>query len=194
MFVYISRFCQIFSVPVLDTPLPRPPIRRPYFCLCYSSVCLLMYIILRCKPYSQYMFLCYLLSSLSPIVSVLLQCFQLTGLRLSFFLICDPPRPRTVWLVLRSVVPYRSLFFLTPLFFVSSLSTLNWPLGPATVCRSSRGSLLLDQTYHPSPSDLSLTGYFTAQASFYLVAFFTPYTHWSFYRSQFLVVFTWSPF
>ena len=110
------------------------------------------------------MFLCCLVSSLSPIVSVLLQCFQLTGLRLSFFLICDPPRPRTVWLVLRSVVPYRSLFFFTPLF-ASSLSTLNWPLGPATVYLSSKGSLLL-QTYHPSPSDLSLTGYFTAQASF----------------------------
>ena len=116
----------------------------------------------------------------------LLQCFQLTGLRLSFFLICDPPRPRTVWLVHRSVVPYRSLFSLRHFcLLVPSLSTLNWPLGPATVCRSSRGSLLIDQTYHPSPSDLSLTGYFTAQASFYLAAFFTPYTHWSFYRSQF---------
>ena len=102
----------------------------------------------------------------------LLQCFQLTGLRLSFFLICDPPRPRTVWLVHRSVVPYRSLFSLRHFcLLVPSLSTLNWPLGPATVCRSSRGSLLIDQTY-PSPSDLSLTGYFTAQASFLPGGFF----------------------
>ena len=76
MFVCISRFCQIFSVPVLDTPLPRPPVRRPYFCLYYSSVCLLMYIILRCKPYSQYMFLCYLVSSLSQIVSVYYNVFS----------------------------------------------------------------------------------------------------------------------
>ena len=123
MFVYISRFCQIFSVPVLDTPLPRPPIRRPYFCLCYSSVCLLMYIILRCKPYSQYMFLCYLLSSLTLLYQFYYNVIQLTGLRLSFFLIGDPPRPRTVWLVLRSVVPYRSLFFLTPLFCIVSFDS-----------------------------------------------------------------------
>ena len=56
--------------------------------------------------------------------------------------------------------------------FVPSLSALNWPLGPATVCRSSRGSLFIDQTYRPSPSDQSLTGYFTAQASFLPGGFF----------------------
>ena len=64
------------------------------------------------------------------------------------------------------------LVFLPP-FCASSLSTLNWPLGPATLYLSSKGSLILGQTYHPSPSDLSLTGYFTAQASF----FRRPFSH-----------------
>ena len=90
-----------------------------------------MHIILRCNPCSKYMFLCCLVSSLSPIVfyQVYFQCFPLAGLRLRFLLICVPPRPKTAWLVLRSVVPYRSLFFLPPL----CASTLNWPLGPATL-------------------------------------------------------------
>ena len=47
----------------------------------------------------------------------------------SLLLICVPPRPKTAWLLLRSVVPYRSLFFLLPL----CASTLTWPLGPATL-------------------------------------------------------------
>ena len=100
-----------------------------------------MYIILRCNPYSKYMFLRCLVSSLSPIVfyQFYFQCFPLAGLRLRFFLICVPPRPKTAWLVLRSVVPYRSLFFLPPL----CASTLNWPLGPATLSLSSKGSHLL---------------------------------------------------
>ena len=90
-----------------------------------------MYIILRCNPCSKYMFLCCLVSSLSPIVfyQFYFQCFPLAGLRLRFLLIYVPPRPKTAWLVLRSVVPYRSLFFLPPL----CASTLNWPLGPATL-------------------------------------------------------------
>ena len=74
-----------------------------------------------------------------------------------------------------------SLCYYCPL--VPSLLAPNWPLCPATVCRSSRGSLLIDQTYRPSPSDRSLAGYFTARTSFCLAAFFTPYTRWSFYRS-----------
>ena len=76
------------------------------------------------------MFLCCLVSSLSPIVfyQFYFQCFPLAGLRLSFLLICVPPRPKTAWLVLRSVVPYRSLFFL-PL----CASTLTWTLSPATL-------------------------------------------------------------
>ena len=90
-----------------------------------------MYIILRCNPCSKYMFLCCLVSSLSPIVfyQFYFQCFPLAGLRLRFLLICVPPRPKTAWLVLRSVVPYRSLFFLLPL----CASTRTWPLGPATL-------------------------------------------------------------
>ena len=89
-----------------------------------------MYIILRCNPGSKYMFLCCLVSSLSPIVfyQFYFQCFPLAGLRLRFLLICVPPRPKTAWLVLRSVVPYRSLFFL-PL----CASTLTWTLSPATL-------------------------------------------------------------
>ena len=87
------------------------------------------------------------------------------------------------------MVPYRSLFSLRHFcLLVPSLSTLNWPPGPATVCLSSRGSLLIDQTCHSSPSersDLSLTGYFTAQASFLPSGFFHALHALVFYRSQF---------
>ena len=107
------------------------------------------------------MFLCCLVSSLSPIVfyQFYFQCFPLAGLWLRFLLIGVPPRPKTAWLVLRSVVPYRSLFFLPPL----CASTLNWPLGPATL---SQGSLILGYP-SPAPPGLSLTGYFTAQVYFF---------------------------
>ena len=129
------------------------------------------------------------------ILTVLLQCFQLTGLRLSFFLICDPPRPRTVWLVLRSVVPYRSNFlvFLPPLC-ASSLSTLNWPLGSATLYLSSN-------SFSDSWSNLSSFSVssisdrlFYRPGILFPAAFFTPSTPWSSNRPQFLVAFPWSPF
>ena len=76
------------------------------------------------------MFICCLVSSLSPIVfyQILLPMFSAGRPPASLLLICVPPRPKTAWLLLRSVVPYRSLFFL-PL----CASTLTWTLSPATL-------------------------------------------------------------
>ena len=84
------------------------------------------------------MFICCLVSSLSPIVfyQIFLPMFSAGRPPASLLLICVPPRPKTAWLLLRSVVPYRSLFFFFFFFFFLlplCASTLTWPLSPATL-------------------------------------------------------------
>ena len=72
----------------------------------------------------------------------------------SLLLVCVPPRPTAAWLLLQSVVPYRSLFLLLLLrpgrqvrllFLSTSLLSLGYP--------------------SPTPPSLFLTGYFNAQVS-----------------------------
>ena len=72
----------------------------------------------------------------------------------SLLLVCVPPRPTAAWLLLRSVVPYHSLFLLLLLrpdrqvrllFLSTSLLSLGYP--------------------SPAPPSLFLTGYFDAQVS-----------------------------
>ena len=72
----------------------------------------------------------------------------------SLLLVCVPPRPTAAWLLLRSVVPYHSLYLLLLLrpshqvrllFLSTSLLSLGYP--------------------SPTPPGLFLTGYFNAQIS-----------------------------
>ena len=102
------------------------------------------------------MFDCCLVSSLSPMVfyNILLPMFSAGRSPASLLLVCVPPRPTAAWLLLRSVVPYHSLFLLLLLrpsrqvrllFLSTSLLSLDYP--------------------SPSPPSLFLTGYFNAQVS-----------------------------
>ena len=102
------------------------------------------------------MFNCCLVSSLSPMVfyNILLPMFSAGRSPASLLLVCVPPRPTAAWLLLRSVVPYHSLFLLLLLrpshqvrllFLSTSLLSLGYP--------------------SPTPPSLFLTGYFDAQIS-----------------------------
>ena len=102
------------------------------------------------------MFDCCLVSSLSPMVfyNILLPMFSAGRSPASLLLVCVPPRPTAAWLLLRSVVPYHSLFLLLLLrpshqvrllFLSTSLLSLGYP--------------------SPTPPSLFLTGYFNAQIS-----------------------------
>ena len=102
------------------------------------------------------MFDCCLVSSLSPMVfyNILLPMFSAGRSLASLLLVCVPPRPTAAWLLLRSVVPYHSLFLLLLLrpgrqvrllFLSTSLLSLGYP--------------------SPTPPSLFLTGYFNAQVS-----------------------------
>ena len=80
-----------------------------------------MYIIIRASLALKYMFICCLVSSLSPMVFLQYftsNVFSAGRSPASLLLICVPPRPKAAWLLLRSVVPYHSLFF----FFCSDLA------------------------------------------------------------------------
>ena len=102
------------------------------------------------------MFNCCLVSSLSLMVfyNILLPMFSAGRSPASLLLVCVPPRPTAAWLLLRSVVPYHSLFLLLLLrpgrqvrllFLSTSLLSLGYP--------------------SPTPPSLFLTGYFNAQVS-----------------------------
>ena len=102
------------------------------------------------------MFDCCLVSSLSPMVfyTILLPMFSAGRSPASLLLVCVPPRPTAAWLLLRSVVPYHSLYLLLLLrpshrvrllFLSTSLLSLGYP--------------------SPTPPSLFLTGYFNAQIS-----------------------------
>ena len=102
------------------------------------------------------MFDCCLVSSLSLMVfyNILLPMFSASRSPASLPLVCVPPRPTAAWLLLRSVVPYHSLFLLLLLrpsrqvrllFLSTSLLSLGYP--------------------SPTPPSLFLTGYFDAQVS-----------------------------
>ena len=102
------------------------------------------------------MFDCCLVSSLSLMVIyiILLPMFSASRSPASLLLVCVPPRPTAAWLLLRSVVPYHSLYLLLLLrpshqvrllFLSTSLLSLGYP--------------------SPTPPGLFLTGYFNAQIS-----------------------------
>ena len=86
--------------------------------------------------------------------NILLPMFSAGRSPASLLLVCVPPRPTAAWLLLRSVVPYHSLFLLLLLrpshqvrllFLSTSLLSLGYP--------------------SPTPPSLFLTGYFNAQIS-----------------------------
>ena len=86
--------------------------------------------------------------------NILLPMFSADRSPASLLLVCVPPRPTAAWLLLRSVVPYHSLFLLLLLrpsrqvrllFLSTSLLSLGYP--------------------SPTPPSLFLTGYFDAQVS-----------------------------
>ena len=96
----------------------------------------------------------------------------------SLLLICVPPRPKAAWLLLRSVVPYRSLFFLLlPL----CASTLTWPLSPATL--SLYKFALSWKPFSPSAKSFSDRLFWRPGIRFSGTLFFFP--PWSYYRPQF---------
>ena len=124
-------------------------------CKDWTYVCLFNVHAANCKPCYKYMFNCCLVSSLSPMVfyNILLPMFSAGRSPTSLLLVCVPPRPTAAWLLLRSVVPYHSLFLLLLrpsrqvrlLFLSTSLLSLGYP--------------------SPTPPSLFLTGYFNAQVS-----------------------------
>ena len=86
--------------------------------------------------------------------NILLPMFSASRSPASLLLVCVPPRPTAAWLLLRSVVPYHSLFLLLLLrpscqvrllFLSTSLLSLGYP--------------------SPTPPSLFLAGYFDAQVS-----------------------------
>ena len=88
------------------------------------------------------------------IYNILLPMFSASRSPASLLLVCVPPRPTAAWLLLRSVVPYHSLYLLLLLrpshqvrllFLSTSLLSLGYP--------------------SPTPPGLFLTGYFNAQIS-----------------------------
>ena len=92
--------------------------------------------------------------SLMVIYNILLPMFSASRSPASLLLVCVPPRPTAAWLLLRSVVPYHSLYLLLLLrpshqvrllFLSTSLLSLGYP--------------------SPTPPGLFLTGYFNAQIS-----------------------------
>ena len=95
----------------------------------------------------------------------------------SLLLVCVPPRPTAAWLLLRSVVPYHSLFLLLLLrpgrqvrllFLSTNLLSLGYP-SPALPSLFLTGyfDAQVSGFRYPSPAPprLFLTGYFDAQVS-----------------------------
>ena len=97
----------------------------------------------------------------------------------SFLLVCVPPRPTAAWLLLRSVVPYHSLFLLLLLrpsrqvrllFLSTSLLSLGYPSPtPPSLFLAGYFDAQVSGFRYPSPAPprLFLTGYFDAQVSLF---------------------------
>ena len=127
------------------------------------------------------MFDCCLVSSLSPMVfyNILLPMFSAGRSPASLLLVCVPPRPTAAWLLLRSVVPYHSLFLLlllrpsrqVRLLFLSiSLLSLGYPSPtPPSLFLTGYFDAQVSGFRYPSPAPprLFLTGYFDAQVSLF---------------------------
>ena len=125
------------------------------------------------------MFDCCLVSSLSLMVfyNILLPMFSASRSPASFLLVCVPPRPTAAWLLLRSVVPYHSLFLLLLLrpsrqvrllFLSTSLLSLGYPSpAPPGLFLTGYFNAQISGFRYPSPAPprLFLTGYFNAQIS-----------------------------
>ena len=125
------------------------------------------------------MFDCCLVSSLSPMVfyNILLPMFSAGRSPASLLLVCVPPRPTAAWLLLRSVVPYHSLFLLLLLrpsrqvrllFLSTSLLSLGYPSStPPSLFLTGYFNAQVSGFRYPSPAPprLFLTGYFDAQVS-----------------------------
>ena len=97
----------------------------------------------------------------------------------SLLLVCVPPRPTAAWLLLRSVVPYHSLFLLLLLrpsrqvrllFLSTSLLSLGYPSPtPPSLFLAGYFDAQVSGFWYPSPAPprLFLTGYFDAQVSLF---------------------------
>ena len=145
--------------------------------------------LLNCKPCYKYMFDCCLVSSLSLMVfyNILLPMFSASRSPASLLLVCVPPRPTAAWLLLRSVVPYHSLYLLLLLrpshqvrllFLSTSLLSLGYPSPtPPGLFLTGYFNAQISGFRYPSPAPprLFLTGYFDAQVSLfrYPKAFFS---------------------
>ena len=111
--------------------------------------------------------------------NILLPMFSASRSPASLLLVCVPPRPTAAWLLLRSVVPYHSLYLLLLLrpshqvrllFLSTSLLSLGYP-------SPTPPGLFLTGYFHaqisgfrypsPAPPRLFLTGYFDAQVSLF---------------------------
>ena len=127
------------------------------------------------------MFDCCLVSSLSLMVfyNILLPMFSASRSPASLLLVCVPPRPTAAWLLLRSVVPYHSLFLLLLLrpsrqvrllFLSTSLLSLGYPSPtPPSLFLAGYFDAQVSGFRYPSPAPprLFLTGYFDAQVSLF---------------------------
>ena len=127
------------------------------------------------------MFDCCLVSSLSLMVfyNILLPMFSAGRSPASLLLVCVPPRPTAAWLLLRSVVPYHSLFLLLLLrpsrqvrllFLSTSLLSLGYPSPtPPSLFLAGYFDAQVSGFRYPSPAPprLFLTGYFDAQVSLF---------------------------
>ena len=127
------------------------------------------------------MFDCCLVSSLSLMVfyNILLPMFSASRSPASLLLVCVPPRPTAAWFLLRSVVPYHSLFLLLLLrpsrqvrllFLSTSLLSLGYPSPtPPSLFLAGYFDAQVSGFRYPSPAPprLFLTGYFDAQVSLF---------------------------
>ena len=111
--------------------------------------------------------------------NILLPMFSASRSPASLLLVCVPPRPTAAWLLLRSVVPYHSLFLLLLLrpsrqvrllFLSTSLLSLGYPSPtPPGLFLTGYFNAQISGFRYPSPAPprLFLTGYFDAQVSLF---------------------------
>ena len=111
--------------------------------------------------------------------NILLPMFSAGRSPASLLLVCVPPRTTANWLLLRSVVPYHSLFLLLLLrpsrqvrllFLSTSLLSLGYPspTPPSLFLTGSFDAQVSGFRYpSPAPPRLFLTGYFDAQVSLF---------------------------
>ena len=111
--------------------------------------------------------------------NILLPMFSASRSPASLLLVCVPPRPTAAWLLLRSVVPYHSLFLLLLLrpsrqvrllFLSTSLLSLGYPSPtPPSLFLAGYFDAQVSGFRYPSPAPprLFLTGYFDARVSLF---------------------------